>query len=45
MLPQMEEEDRLLPILKSFNQNAISTAYDVKKNEGTISLSEIDEVG
>jgi len=40
----MEEEDRLLPILKSFNQNALSTAYDAKKNEGSISLSEIDEL-
>nr|CAB3265150.1 DNA primase large subunit [Phallusia mammillata] len=43
-LPHLEEDDRLLPILRSFNQNALSTAYDPKRNEGNVSISDLDEL-
>jgi len=43
-LPQLEEDDRLLPILRSFNQNAVATSYDPNKNAGNVTIKDLDEV-
>ncbi|XP_076807579.1 DNA primase large subunit-like [Clavelina lepadiformis] len=43
-LPELEEDDRLLPILCSFNKNALSTAYDPKRNEGKVSVNDLDDM-
>uniref|UniRef100_H2Z295 DNA primase large subunit n=1 Tax=Ciona savignyi TaxID=51511 RepID=H2Z295_CIOSA len=43
-LPQLDEDDRLLPILKSFNQTAVTSAYDPKRNEGKVSITDLEEL-
>lgn len=43
-LPQLEEEERLLPILRSFNKNALSNSYDISKNKGKISVKDLEEL-
>lgn len=43
-LPQLEEDDRLLPILKGFNKNAMAEAYDPSKNAGKVSIKDLDKL-
>ena len=43
-LPYLEEDDRILPILRSFNQNAVSTSYDPNQNAGKVSVQDLDDV-
>lgn len=43
-LPELEEDDRLLPILKGFDKNAFAEAYDPNKNSGKVSIKDIDEL-
>nr|XP_002127095.1 DNA primase large subunit [Ciona intestinalis] len=43
-LPQLDEDDRLLPMLRSFNQTAVTSAYDPKKNEGKVTVSDLEEL-
>lgn len=43
-LPQLEEKERILPILKAFSKEAVAAAYDPKKNEGNINIAELDQL-
>jgi len=43
-LPQLEEKDRILPILRSFSKEAVSTAYDQKANEGNVEVKDIEHL-
>ncbi|XP_039252683.2 DNA primase large subunit-like [Styela clava] len=43
-LPELEEDDRLLPILRGFNKNTLAEAYDPNKNAGKVSIKQIDEL-
>ena len=43
-LPQLEEGNRIVPILKSFSKEAVSNAYDADKNKGNVNIDDLDKV-
>jgi len=43
-LPQLEEGNRIVPILKSFSKEAVSNAYDADKNKGNVNIDDLDKL-